>query len=152
VRLPSTHYLESLFGILIQADVGPPWRFAGRAGRNQNTGMCAAPCYQEVALASRKPRNEGESVVVPVPRDKFPPVRKPVKIQRDQSRNPRDDPAVPPSVPFAEHSRNVLIFKLSHFASHCAFLAISNGKYRMLRAGSPFLNIEFRNRLPPPLV
>src|SRR5229473_57844 len=42
---------------------------AGRGRRTQSTGTCAAPCHQEAALELRTPRNEGTSVVVPVPYD-----------------------------------------------------------------------------------
>ncbi len=60
-----------------------PFRFSADQGhRNQSTGTCAVPCHRVAALGSRRPRNGGKLVVRPVPCDKFPLVRKPVKFQR----------------------------------------------------------------------
>src|SRR6266404_7815659 len=59
------------------------FRFSADQGhRKQSTGTCAVPCHRVAALGSRRPRNGGKLVVRPVPCDKFPLVRKPVKFQR----------------------------------------------------------------------
>src|SRR5438067_3581250 len=59
------------------------FRFSADQGHcNQSTGTCPVPCHRVAALGSRRPRNGGKLVVRPVPRDKFPLVRKPVKFQR----------------------------------------------------------------------